>query len=116
MHRPEFLGIDEVAGTSTIRVLDLTNTIPGFPSSSQIKAISTIEDIKSWILASCKELGRSVQVYIDDIDTLAEDYGSVSAIAKMVKDVVKTLAGLKGQLDNAPRKALAYSLTQENSP
>ena len=97
VYPPEFLGLADAAGSPSIKVLDLTNNIPGFPSSSKAKQVNTLDDIKTWIVDACKGLGRGVQVYIDDVNTLAEDYRSSAAVIKMVKEIVKMVSGLKGQ-------------------
>lgn len=97
LHDPAFLGLANATGSSSIRVLDLTNQVPGFTTSTVSN--KSLADIKSWITTALKELGRGVQVYIDDVDVLAEDYGSSSAVVKMVKDIIRDLSGLKGQFD-----------------
>lgn len=92
--------------SSTTKILDLTCQIPGLPLDSQqgqeAPAAQSLEWITQWIVESSRQLGRGVQVFIDAIDVLGEDYegngGGVYGIGKMVKMVVKTLSSLKGEL------------------
>ena len=94
LHSPEALGLEDVKRNDKIQTLDLTEDVPGYNHTSIIR---DLEGIRTWILSACERAGRGVQVYIDAIDLLAEDYGTVSGAIKLVKDVVKRLSGLKGQ-------------------
>jgi hypothetical protein len=93
LHSPEALGLEDIKRNEKIQSLDLTQHVPGYNHTS---AIRDMEGIRTWILSACERAGRGVQVFIDAIDILAEDYGTASGAIKLVKDVVKCLSGLKG--------------------
>jgi hypothetical protein len=97
LHSPEALGLEDIKQNSKIQSLDLTEHVPGYNHTS---AIQNIEGIRNWIVSACERAGRGVQVYLDAVDILAEDYGTTSGAIKLVKDVVKTVSGLKGRLRN----------------
>ena len=94
LHSPQALGLEDSKHNGKTQCLDLTGDVPGYNHTS---AIRDMEGIRSWILSACERAGRGVQVYIDAIDILAEDYGNVSGAVKLVKDVLKCVSGLKGQ-------------------
>jgi hypothetical protein len=93
LHSPEVLGLENVKQNARVQSLDLTEHVPGYNHTSTIQ---DMEGIRTWIISACERAGRGVQVYIDAIDLLAEDYGTLSGAVKLVKDVIKFVSGLKG--------------------
>jgi hypothetical protein len=90
------------------RVLDLTDLA--------YDAASPFERLETWLKATGKllpatvifhdrliasfatvdELGRGVQVYIDALDVLVEDWDAAGRAVRLVKSLLKDLRGFKG--------------------
>lgn len=103
LHPPASYGLT----SQNARILDLTDLT--YDSTSPFQRLET------WLTTTGKhrastlcvrvglivfvvvdQLGRGVQVYIDALDVLAEDWDATGRAVKLVKTLLKTLRGLKG--------------------
>lgn len=71
---------------ANVRVFDCSEPYDG-------TAIARLED---WLTRTVEELGRGVQVYLDGLDVLLEDWDAAARGVRMVKGVLERLRGLKG--------------------
>ncbi|KAI5450191.1 hypothetical protein NCC49_003340 [Naganishia albida] len=83
LHPPASYGLTK----QNARILDLTDLT--YDSTSPFQRLET------WLTTTVDQLGRGVQVYIDALDVLAEDWDATGRAVKLVKTLLKTLRGLK---------------------
>jgi hypothetical protein len=102
LHPPASYGLTP----QNARILDLTD--------SAYDSASPFERLETWLMSTGKqcsqlsspivadafvlvdELGRGVQVYIDALDVLVEDWDAAGRAVRLVKNLLKSLRGLKG--------------------
>ncbi|KAJ9094809.1 hypothetical protein QFC20_006823 [Naganishia adeliensis] len=83
LHPPVSYGLT----TQNARILDLTDLA--------YDAASPFERLETWLRTTVDELGRGVQVYIDALDVLVEDWDAAGRAVRLVKSLLKDLRGLK---------------------
>ncbi|GHJ89463.1 hypothetical protein NliqN6_5865 [Naganishia liquefaciens] len=86
IHPPSTYGLDP--SHTNVRILDLTDDAERYFTDSPRDTFSHLE---TWLRDTVDELGRGVQVYIDALDVLVEDYASFSRGVKVVKMVLQLL-------------------------
>ncbi|KAJ9119305.1 hypothetical protein QFC24_005776 [Naganishia onofrii] len=95
LHPPSAYGLNSSsADHSNVRVLDLTDDVEVF-YADDTDGKGSLGRVQTWIEESINSLGRGVQVYIDGLDILAEDYDSSSVALKIVKKTLQLIRGLK---------------------
>ncbi|KAJ9095302.1 hypothetical protein QFC21_005668 [Naganishia friedmannii] len=97
---------DSSATQSNVKVLDLTDDAETFYAEEE-HGRGTLERVETWIKETIDILGRGVQVYIDGLDILAEDYDSSSGALKVVKKTLQIIRGLKA----TPSISLSSTIT-----
>lgn len=104
LHPPEVYGLPSSSSPANVKILDLTCSVPGYAGpSSAVDQPNSMEAVMAWLLNAVQTLGRRTQVFIDGLDTLAEDYGSLAGARKLVRDVLKAVSKLKGEISSSCR-------------